>query len=42
MGGEKKGLLAKDDDSGGSFLLAEMSDSLGKMMDDTGQLPMTG
>ena len=39
--GEKKGLLAKVDDRGGSFLLAEMSDSLGKMMDDTGQLPMT-
>ena len=40
--GEKKGLLAKVDDRGGSFLLADMSDSLGKIMDDTGQLPMTG
>jgi hypothetical protein len=33
----EKGLLARREDNGGSFLFAEMMDSLGMIVEETGQ-----
>ena len=40
--GMENGFPVRMEDSGGSFLFAEIRDSLGKILEESGQLPMTG